>query len=266
MGLVQLVADLRVLHAGRADAAQRGVEVPADVVDPGHGVPLRQRSLPLVEIPTVVLVGGPGAAPHRHPSVCAETVQILGDEYRPHRRAAGADLVERLPIEDVPEIGLFVDVSEPPAVVAIGGGGHQRREIAPFRPFVDLVTEPVVLHARKLGGGQLAVPDDNDHFLAFILGDVRTVADFLPGHVVDGIDVLAINQHVAITGPLQVRNQLHVETHFRRPEAAEMFPPEHVAGDPEPAGDLLVPIRLGDQRQDRMVVAGADNLEQAAVL
>ena len=219
-----------------------------------------------MEIPAVMRVGVPGAAPDGDLAVRAEAVQILGDESRTQRRMAGADFLHRLTIEIGPEIGLIGDVAEPAAVVAVGGGGDQRRKIAPLGAFVQLVIEPAVVHAGQLRVGQIPVADDDHDLLAAVFGDVRPVAQFLPAHRVHGIDVLAIDHDIAVAGPLQVRDYPHVETHLRRPEAVELISPEYMAGDGMPAGDVFVPVGLRDQRQHRMVVAGAEDFEQTLVL
>ena len=82
----------------------------------------------------------------------------------------------------------------------------------------------------------------------------------------DWVDVLRVDHDVAVAGLRQVRDQRHVEAHLRRPEAGEVAAPEDVAADLLPARDLFVPVGLGDQGEDRVIVAGAEDLEDLLVL
>ena len=97
-------------------------------------------------------------------------------------------------------------------------------------------------------------------------GDVGAVAQLVPLHWRDGLDVLAVHQDIAIAHGAQQGDELHGETHLRRPETLEVGTPEEMAGDVQPALQVRGAVGLGNQRQHRMVVAGAEDLEEILVL
>ena len=266
VGFVQHPRQLGIGIVGTRRRLRHHVKFPADVMHPNHGVALDPGTLPLMEIPAMMRVRVPGPTPYRDPAMRAEPVQIVADEDRPQVRMAGTNFLQRFMIEVGPEVGLRSDVAEPAAVIAVGGGGHQRRKVAPLGAFVQLVIEPAVIHAGQLGVGQFTVADDDDDLFAAVLGDVRPVAQFLPMHRIHRVHVLTVHQNVTITGLFQVRDQPHIEAHFRRPEPVELGAPEQMAGDRLPAGDVFIPVRFGNQRQHRVIVTGAENLENLLVL
>ena len=262
--LAQVMTDVRRVVRRARRHPPEPVIFAAEIMHPRHRVALRLAALPLVKVPAVMGVGVPGTAADGDVAVGAEAIEIGVDVGRPQGRIAGADLVERLRIEIVPEIGLGIDVAEPAAVVAVGGGGDQRREIAPSGALDDLVGEPAIVHARELGVREVTVANDDDDLGAVVGAPVRPVAQLLPAHLADRIDVFGIDDDVAIAGLHQVRDQRHVEGQLRRPESREPGAPEDVPGDRLPAGDLLVPVRLRRQGQDRVIVAGAEDREDLA--
>ena len=266
MRLIQHPSQFRIAITRARRRLDHGVEFAAEIMDAHHGVALRPGTLPLVKIPAMVGIGVPGTTPYRHLPMRTKAIQILVDEGRAHIRMAGANFMQRLVIEIGPEIGFLADIAKPAAVIAIGGSRHQRRKITPLGALVQLVIEPAVIHAGKLRIGQFAIADDDHHLLAAVFGDMRPIAQLLPIHIVNRINIFAIDHHIAIAGALQVRNQTHVKTHFRRPEAIETVAPEQVAGNGLPAADLLIPVGFRNQRHDRMVITGAENLEQAFIL
>src|SRR5262249_7208517 len=97
-------------------------------------------------------------------------------------------------------------------------------------------------------------------------GDVRSIADLLPAHRGDGHDVRAVDQDVLIAKPLEEGNKLHAKSHFGRPKAVEVVAPEQMPGEPEPAGQLLIPIGGRNQRQDGVIISSAEDLDDFLVL
>ena len=78
--------------------------------------------------------------------------------------------------------------------------------------------------------------------------------------------MLAVDDDVAIVVAAQGGNQVHAETQLRRPEPREVVAGEEMAGEPAPALQVLLPVGRRDQRQDGMVIAGAEDLDDAGVL
>ena len=260
------------VHAGVADSdadgvAAGGVDGLADLVQAGQGLLLGRRADPLGEAGAVVPAGVPRARAHGDLAVGAVAVQVVLDE-------AGADAaasvvpypVQQVLVEGVPEVGLRRGVAEPAAVVAVGAGGHEGREVTVPGPLGHLVYEPAGVHPCLLGVGQLPVPDHDGDFLAAEPGDVRAVAQFVPAHGGDRVDVRAVDQDVAVAIAFEGGDELHAKTHLRGPEPGEAGPREQVPADPLPALELLIPVGMRDQGQDGMVVAGAQDADDRGVL
>ena len=79
-------------------------------------------------------------------------------------------------------------------------------------------------------------------------------------------DMLAIHHDIAIALALEQRNHLHAEAHFRRPETGEILAPEQMLGDTQPTSQLLGPVGFRDQGQYRVIISGAENIDDIPVL
>ena len=69
------------------------------------------------------------------------------------------DPLQQVAVEDVPEVGLWRSIAEPSAVVSVGAGCHERREVAVPGALGHFMNEPARLHPCLLGVGQFTVPD-----------------------------------------------------------------------------------------------------------
>jgi hypothetical protein len=78
--------------------------------------------------------------------------------------------------------------------------------------------------------------------------------------------VLAVHDHVAVAAAAKRRDELHAEAELGRPASVEPVPTEQVRAEALPALQLLVPIALRDKRQHRVVVGGAEDLDDLLVL
>jgi len=88
----------------------------------------------------------------------------------------------------------------------------------------------------------------------------------LPAHLTDRFDVLAIDEDIAIAERLQQGDELHREPHLGRPKALKLRTPQQMAGDVEPARQVLTPVGLRDEWQHRVEVPRPQNLEQGQIL
>ena len=227
---------------------------------------LRLRACPLQKIRAMMPAGIPCAGVDRHAAFRAVSPQVIADEHRPHGGRFLADALQQRAIKHVPEISFFGEIPKPAAVVAVRAGRDERREIAPFRALVHFVNKPAVIHPGFLRVGKLAVADDDSDLLAFVFGDMRAIADFFPAHRLIRLDVIAIHHDVLKAHAFQRGDHFHAEPHFRRPKAGELLAPERVAADAEPARGLLFPIGLRNKRKHGMIIARAEDFEQAGIL
>ena len=76
----------------------------------------------------------------------------------------------------------------------------------------------------------------------------------------------AVDEDIAVAVAFEGRDELHAKAHLRGPEPGEAGPREQMLADALPALELLVPVGSGDQRQDGMVVAGAQDADDLGVL
>ena len=227
----------------------------------GDRLSLGLGSRPLGEAQAVMPAGVPGPRAHPHLPVGAVDAQIIADEGGGDPGGAGVHPVQEGQIEGAPEVRTLGHVPEPAAVLAVGAGGHQGREVTPLGALRHLGEEPAHLHAGLLGIGEIPIPYDDGDAVIAIACHVGAISQLLPAHRADGLHVLAIHQDIAISELPQERDQLHGEAHLGGPEALKGGAPQQMVANTEPALKVLLAIRLGDQGQDGMVIAGPQNLE-----
>src|SRR6185369_16983886 len=68
------------------------------------------------------------------------------------------DPLQQVAVEHVPEVGLWRSIAEPSAVVSVGTGSHERREVAVPGALGHFMNEPARLHPCLLGVEQFTVP------------------------------------------------------------------------------------------------------------
>jgi hypothetical protein len=88
--------------------------------------------------------------------------------------------------------------------------------------------EPAWVQARLLGVGKFTVTRYNHDFLAPIAGQKRPVTPLFPAHFSPGLDVPAVNDHVAVSVALEMGNHFLAKPHLRGPETREALAAEHV--------------------------------------
>src|SRR5947208_9846056 len=83
--------------------------------------------------------------------------QVLANMNRSETQRPGPISVQQRSIKETPEPAFHLRRSEPSPVFTIRPGRYQRRKIAKFRPFADLMLKPTRIKPRELRVGQLAV-------------------------------------------------------------------------------------------------------------
>src|ERR1039457_6351680 len=260
------------VHAGVANGDADGVAAGsvdglAYLVEAGKRCLLCRRADPLDKARAVVPAGVPRAWAHSNLAVATVAVEVVVDEAGMNALASVVPCPpQQVLVKHGPEVGFWWGVADPAAVLSIGAGGHKGREVAVPGPLGHLVNEPVSLHPRLLGVGELTVAYHDDDVFAPEPGNVRTVAEFVPAHGGDRFDVLTVDQHVAVVLTFESGDELHAKAHLRGPEPGEASSRKKVLTDPLPAGDLLVTVSPGNEGEDGMVVARAQDADDLGVL